>query len=500
MNIYTRSQIQSWDQFTILNEPISSIDLMERAADALFDWFVVKYPLPGPKFLVVCGNGNNGGDGLALSRKLLSAGYEVSVYLPEGGTRGADCQANLERLCAIGCEPKSYAALYDLPMEAERQFVVIDGLFGTGLTRPLEGSVADLVRFINSLSLEVVSIDLPSGLPADGLAANDAVICANYTLTFQAPKFSFFLPEHESFVGEWLVLDIGLHKGFEQMERTPYSYLDKGLIQFFKPSQRSRFSHKGHFGHSVILGGSTGMMGAVVMAAKSCLRSGVGLCSLGVQDEGVPIVQMGAPEAMCVHQSQWMQHQFYSAKTSVGAGMGWLANDYHGKLLQWLISNFTGPLLIDATGLNLLAQNMEWLGLRPQGAITVLTPHIGEFSRLTGKSANSVERLEKAKRLASQYQVFIVLKGAFTQVVTPGGLVYFNSTGNPGMARGGSGDVLAGLITGFLAQGMPASVACLLGVYLHGLAGDIAAHKFTKQGMTAMDMVNMLPAAWKRIL
>jgi NAD(P)H-hydrate epimerase len=168
-------------------------------------------------------------------------------------------------------------------------------------------------------------------------------------------------------------------------------------------------------------------------------------------------------------------------------------------LLQWLISNVPSPLLIDATGLNLLAQNIEWLTLRPEGAVTVLTPHIGEFTRLTGKSVNSVERLEKAKRLASQYQVFIVLKGAYTQVITPGGLVYFNSTGNPGMARGGSGDVLAGLITGLLAQGMLPAVACLLGVYLHGLSGDIAARKFTQQGMTALDLVQMLPAAWKRI-
>ncbi len=498
MNIYTRSQIQSWDRFTIMTEPISSTDLMERASGALFDWITGKFPFVNQKFLCVCGTGNNGGDGLALSRMLVQTGYGVTTIIWGEGEQGTDCKINFDRLKDLGNDVKIISSLDEFP-EVEVDTIVIDALFGTGLTRPLEGARAAMVEYINSLPNKVISVDLPSGLPSDGLAANESIICANYTLTFQVPKFSFFLPEHEKYIGEWHVLDIGLHPGFEQIERSPYAYLDKALIHFFKPQSRGKFSHKGQYGHAVLMGGSTGMMGAVTMATKACLRSGVGLCTLGVPDEGVPIVQIGVPEAMCVAQGQWMQHSFYTGKTAVGAGMGWSVTDYHGKLLQWLISNIPSPLLIDATGLNLLAQNLEWLSLRPAGAVTVLTPHTGEFTRLTGKSANSAERLEKAKRLASQYQVFIVLKGAYTQVITPGGLVYFNSTGNPGMARGGSGDVLAGMITGMLAQGMLPSVACLLGVYLHGLAGDLAARKFTQQGMTAMDIVGMLPAAWKRI-
>ncbi len=498
MNVYTRTQIQSWDRFTIMTEPIASIDLMERAARALFHWINFKFQDTNQSFVCICGTGNNGGDGLALSRLLIEAGYKVMVIIFEHKELSEDCNINLNRLKQSGVEVSTISNAGELPSLSD-ELIIIDALYGTGLTRPLEANCAAMVDYVNTLPNQVISIDLPSGLPADGLAANDSVVCANFTLTFQVPKFSLFMSEHEHFTGEWIVLDIGLHPGFEQIERTPYTYLDKKLIDFFKPEPRAKFSHKGQFGHAVLAGGSIGMMGAVTMAAGACLRSGVGLCTLAVPDECVSIVQGAVPEAMCIAQSQWMQHQFYTGKTAVGVGMGWVASDYYGKLLQWMISNISAPILIDATGLNLLAQNLDWLTLRPAGAVTILTPHIGEFTRLTGKSANSVERLEKAKRLASQFQVFIVLKGAYTQVITPGGLVYFNCTGNAGMAKGGSGDVLAGLITGMLAQGMLPAVACLLGVYIHGLAGDLAAQKLTQQGMTAMDIVHMLPKAWKSI-
>lgn len=498
MNIFNRTQIKAWDGYTISHEPIESVDLMERAAGKLFDWILSKFPFQ-TDFIFFCGTGNNGGDGLALARLLGNKQHNIKVYLLDQGSLSIDCRINLDRLreLEIPVEILSFSEILpDIPLNA----VLIDALFGTGLTRPLEGQMEDLVYFLNNLPNTIVSIDVPSGLPADALAANDAVVQADYTLTFQSPKFSFLLPEHDVFVGEWFVLDIGLMNAFEEAERTPYAYIDQRLVDTFKPQTRSRHAHKGQFGHAVLMGGSRGMAGAVVMSASACLRSGTGLVTAGVHDEGYPVMQSNVPEAMCFEQSLWMNHQFYTGKTGVGAGMGWVNDEFHGKLLKWLICNIEAPLLIDATALNILSANKDWLDLRPKGAATILTPHIGEFSRLTGKAANSVERMQKAKELASRYQVLVVLKGAYTQVITPGGLVYFNSTGNPGMAKGGSGDVLAGLITGLLAQRMVPIFACLMGVYLHGLSGDLAAAKKTQPGMTAMDIMDFIPDAWAKVL
>lgn len=498
MNVFSRTQIKAWDGYTIMHEPIESAELMERAAGRLYDWFVSYFPFQ-TTFIFFCGTGNNGGDGLALARMIGNRHHTVTIYLSDQGSLSTDCRINLDRLKELEI-PVEILPVPELLPEIPKDAVLIDALFGTGLTRPLEGPMADLVYFLNNLPNTIISIDVPSGLPADALAANDAVIQADFTLTFQCPKFSFFLPEHDVFVGKWFVLDIGLLNAFEEAERTPYAYIDQGLVNTFKPQTRSRHAHKGQFGHAVLLGGSRGMAGAVLMSSSACLRSGAGLVTAGVQDEGFPVMQSSVPEAMCFEQSLWMNHQFYTGKTGVGAGMGWINDEFHGKLLKWLICNVDAPLLIDATALNILSVNIDWLDLRPKGAATILTPHIGEFSRLTGKAANSVERMQKAKEIASRYQVLVVLKGAYTQVITPGGLVYFNSTGNPGMAKGGSGDVLSGLITGLLAQGMVPTFACLLGVYLHGLAGDLAAAKKSQPGMTAMDIVEFLPDAWSKIL
>jgi NAD(P)H-hydrate epimerase len=498
MNIFYRSQIQAWDRYTIANEPIESIDLMERASGKICDWLLKRFSNASSRFLCICGTGNNGGDGFALSRMLLNHGYTLEIYISEQGNFSDDCLRNYTRLTDSGFEIKKITGQNDFPLPDE-EVIIIDALYGTGLSRPVEGLNALLINHINELPNKVISIDMPSGLPADGLAANDVVVRANHTLTFQVPKFSFFLPEHEMFTGEWDVLDIGLHQGFLQIERTPYQWIDQNDVQYWLPAERSKFAHKGNFGHALLMGGSLGMMGAMIMAAKACLRSGVGLCTIGVQDEGIPVLQTAVPEAMCGSQSQWLQHSFYAGKTAVGCGMGWVADDYHSKLLQWLICNVSVPLLIDATGLNLLAQNPKLLEQRTPECATIITPHIGEFNRLTGKSNSSVERLDKAKQFASQYNVFVVLKGAYTQIITPGGLVYFNSTGNPGMAKGGSGDVLAGLITGLLAQGNIPSVACLLGVYLHGFAGDLSSRALSQPGMTPLDIIRFLPKAWKKL-
>jgi NAD(P)H-hydrate epimerase len=498
MNVYSSSKIRAWDSYTISHEPIPSIDLMERAARKLLLWIAHRYTIETP-FMLFCGRGNNGGDGLALARMLFDADFGVQTFLLSGSSLTADCKINLERLHNLQL-PVTELESPDHFTKPDTDVVIIDALLGTGLTRPVEGKVAEIIRFLNSLPNTIISIDMPSGLPADNLPANSDVVHANVTLSFQCPKYSFFLPENEHILGDWQVLDIGLHPLFSQVEKSGYHFVDAEMIKDYLPPTRGVFSHKGHFGHAVLSGGSEGMMGAMIMAATACLKSGAGLHTLLVPEWGRAILQTSIPEAMCYSQQQMAtQHTFYTGKTAVGVGMGWVGDEYHAKLLQWLISNVTAPLLIDATGLNLLAKNPEWLALRPPNSATVLTPHTAEFVRLTGLSANSVEQLEKAKRFASDYGVFIILKGAYTRFITPGGLVYFNSTGNPGMAKGGSGDVLAGLITGLLAKGLAPAMACLLGVYLHGAAGDIAASQKSQTGMTAMDIAEALPEAWKSI-
>jgi NAD(P)H-hydrate epimerase len=249
----------------------------------------------------------------------------------------------------------------------------------------------------------------------------------------------------------------------------------------------------------LILGGSPAMSGAVLMAAGACLRSGAGLLTVGLPQQAYTALHTRYPEAMVAPAESWMQHSLYSDKTAVVAGMGWQANDYHSRLLHWLICNVDCPLVLDATALQILAQHPNWLRERPAGAFTLLTPHPGEFRRLAGPAQNSVEQLEKAKIFASDYNVMILLKGAYTRLITPGGLIYFNSTGNPGMAQGGSGDALAGLIGGLLAQPLPPVAATLLGTYLHGLAGDVAANTYTIPGMTVTNLIECIPGAWKQL-
>lgn len=498
MNVYSSLQIRAWDSYTISHEPIASIDLMERAAKKVLIWIAHRYSIKTP-FIIFCGRGNNGGDGLGLARMLFDEGFRVQTFLLSGNSITDDCKTNLERLKNLQVPVTEI----DSPLsfgKPDTDVVIIDALLGTGLTRPVEGKTAEIIQFLNGLPNTIISIDMPSGLPADNLPANSDVVHADVTLSFQCPKYSFFLPENEHILGDWQLLDIGLHPTFSHVEKSGYHFVDAEMIKDYLPPARGVFSHKGHFGHAVLSGGSEGMMGAMIMAATACLKSGAGLHTLLVPEWGRPILQTRIPEAMCYTQQQMAtQHAFYTGKTAVGVGMGWVGDEYHAKLLQWLISNVTAPLLIDATALNLLSKNPEWLALRPPNAATVLTPHTGEFVRLTGPSANSVEQLEKAKRFASDYGVFIILKGAYTRLITPGGLVYFNSTGNPGMAKGGSGDVLAGLITGLLAKGLAPAMACLLGVYLHGAAGDIAAKDKSQTGMTAMDIAQALPEAWKSI-
>ena len=498
MNIYTANQIKAWDDYTILHEPIPSIDLMERAAAKVVKWILQHFPQQ-QCFVLFCGNGNNGGDGLGVARMLFQSGLKVQVFLLSNSLLSSNAQENLTRLEMLNVGVERVVNPMDVG-EIDKNALIVDALFGTGLSRPLQNFAATLVDIINNQPNPVISIDLPSGLPADTLAVNAHVVKAQVTLTFQRPKFSFFLHEHSRLIGRWELLDIGLHEKFEQGVFSPYRYSDFTFVKDLLPPVRDVFSHKGNFGHSVVMGGSMGMAGALTLALKACLKSGTGLVTAHTGDECVPIIQTSVPEAMCSGSEGWNQFSWFANKTAIGVGMGWKEDDFHAKKLQWLISNVEAPLLIDAGALNLLSSQIDWLTLRPKGSVTVLTPHPGELAKLGGISKSSLHQLEKAKEIASTYGVMVVLKGAYTRVITPHGLVYFNSTGNPGMAKGGSGDVLAGLLTGLLSQGLPAVSACLLGVFLHGLAGDIAAKQCSQPAMTAVDIIDSLPKAWQTLM
>ncbi|MEP7255594.1 MAG: NAD(P)H-hydrate dehydratase [Ferruginibacter sp.] len=506
MKIFSASQIKKWDAFTIANEPIASIDLMERAATACCKWLIGKnFGLQ--RFRIFCGKGNNGGDGLAIARLLIEHKCKVTVYILEFGKAGTDdFQTNLERLhqCTTDLHFIQSAEFFPGINDAD---IIVDALFGTGLNKPLEGISMELVNHINQFNAPVISIDLPSGLFADTSSKNNSKIKATHTLSFQNNKLSFLLAENENYCGDVHLLHIGLDKNFEEQEETEFELTGKEIIRSIY-KQRKKFSHKGNFGHAALLCGSYGMMGAAVLSAKGCLRSGVGKLTCYIPKCGYDILQSTVPEAMCIVAGE----EYLSAVNdiekfdAVGIGPGIGLHLSHAALLSEILKKLTKPMVIDADALNIIAQNKTLLKSIP--ASSILTPHPKEFERLFGKTENDFERLQLALQKSKELNIYIVLKGHHTFISTPEGKArpddlagrgYFNSTGNAGMATAGSGDVLTGVITGLLAQGYSSLNASLLAVYLHGSAGDIAAEKFSQEAMIAGDIVDCLGDAFEQI-
>ncbi len=493
MKLFTTSKIKALDAYTIEHEPISSVDLMERAANRIADW-LLRFFDGHVSLKVFAGAGNNGGDALAVARILAVCGFEPEVYLLNSvGKLSPDCAENKARL-----EKQGKVKFVELKSEADFPFIdsddwMLDGLFGSGLNRSLDGIYAALVKHINEARAKVISIDIPSGLFGEDNSQNDlnAIVQADYTLSLQFPKMAFLMPENEQFVGQWEVLDIGLHPEALRNTATEYSFLEEDeALSFVKP--RGRFSHKGTYGHALFIGGSYGKMGAAVLASKACLRSGVGLLSVHCPECGVAILQTAVPEAMCLPDKDFAHVSLLtddlSKYSAVGIGCGLSTEPDCVKVLEHLLQDATQPLVIDADALNLLSENKELLSLIP--TYSILTPHPKEFERLAGAYSSRWEQIQMARKLASEYKVFIVLKGAYTAIISPEGAVRFNSTGNSGMATGGSGDVLCGMILALLAQGYSADEAALLGVFLHGRAGDIAAEKHGKEGLIASDIIS----------
>lgn len=500
MKIFPTTSIKQLDAYTIEHELIDSIDLMERAANALAKAIAERWDDVDTPFVVFAGPGNNGGDALAVARLLAGQGYSLEVYLfNTKGQLSPDCEVNKGRLSGLDGITFHEITSQFVPPQLTEGHVVIDGLFGSGLNKPLSGGFAAVVKYINASPAKVVAIDIPSGLMGEDNSYNVAscIVRADVTLTLQLPKLAFLFAENASYVGEWERLDIGLsEEGIDGMT-TDY-YLTEPDDVNWRLKTRDKFAHKGNFGRALLIAGSQGMAGASVLAAKACLRSGVGLLTVHVPFCNNFIVQTSVPEAMT--EIDFSETCFSGATDTddyqavgIGPGLGKSPETENALIDQ--IESCQVPMVVDADALNLLGEHRSYLGHLPKGSI--LTPHPKELERLVGKCQNSYERLMKARELARTADVHIVLKGAYSAVISPSGQCWFNTTGNPGMATGGSGDVLTGVLLALLAQGYDAETAARLGVYAHGLAGDIAARKQGETGMTAGDIVASLPMAWR---
>ena len=502
MKIFTTAQIRELDKFTIEHEPIASLDLMERAARALTQVVVQEWTVATP-IVIFAGPGNNGGDALAMARMLSEQNYKVSVYLFNiSGHLSADCAANKQRLLdtKLAKNFTEVSTEFDPPV-LDSNTLVIDGLFGSGLNKPLAGGFASLVKYINASPSKVVSIDVPSGLMTEDNAYNVRanIIRADMTLTLQHPKLSFLFPENQQFVGQLRVLDIKLSKeGIEKIEAS-FTMIEESDVRQ-RLISRSPFAHKGQMGTALMIAGSYGMAGAAVLATKACLRSGVGKVVVNSPRRNMPILQMSVPEAVVQAGSE----ETIFAETidtedyqSMGIGPGLGQSEQTAIALIAQLRRTQCPIVADADAINILANHRAWLQQLPKDII--MTPHPKEFDRLEGHSADTYERITKACNLAERLKGYIILKGHYTAICCPDGHVMFNTTGNAGMATAGSGDVLTGILTGLLARGYKPQDACIVGVYLHGLAGDLAAKEIGEESLIAGDIIHYISKAFKRL-
>lgn len=488
MKILTGTQIAGADRYTIENEPVESLALMERASETIAQWIANNIPQQRPLAFFI-GKGNNGGDGLAVARMLHKAGYDCSVYLAfDKQSLSAECRFNLERL------PRGLRALPMDCVEVTGDTVVVDALLGTGVRGDVTGPVREAIDLVNSLGCRVVSIDIPSGLMTGFGNAGRGTVRASTTLTLEFPKLSLLLPEGGEAAGEVVVLPIGLSAEYIDGAESPYEYIDEPLVKNLLQPRR-RFAHKGTYGHALLVCGSEGMAGAAVMATGAALRSGCGLVTVRLPREERAVLHASCPSAIVspdpepVFSALPENLERYSA-VGIGCGLGQspLSVRAFGELL-----GLGRPLVIDADALNMLASAPELVSRIPPGSL--LTPHPGELRRLVGSWAGDEEKVAKTLRFASAHHCTIVVKGACTMVCSPDGRLFFNSTGNPGMAKGGSGDVLTGYVTGLAARGYDPLSAALIGVYIHGLAGDKAAAYYGQEGMNAADIIDFLGEA-----
>lgn len=502
MKIFTSAQIQELDKYTIDHEPVKSIDLMERAAKALTTAIMQEWTERTP-VVVFAGPGNNGGDALAVARMLAAEKFSVSIYLFNIHNKlSENCEINKQRLIDGKKAHFTEINLNFDPPALKAGTLVVDGLFGTGLDKPLMGGFASLVKYINQSPARVVSLDVPSGLMCEDNSYNirTNIIHADLTLTLQQKKLAMLMPDMQAFLGQVKVLDIRLSPDYIRNTEAPYRILEEAEL---RPRMRLRddFAHKGTMGHALIIAGSYGMAGASVLATKACLRAGAGKVTVHTPKRNYNIMQISVPEAVLQmdHEETYFSESVESDEfDSLGIGPGLGHNESSAIALIGQIKRTSCPIVVDADALNILGNHQAWIQQLPQGII--LTPHPGEFDRLAGTASNSsYERLMRARELAEHLSGYILLKGHYTALCLPDGHIVFNPTGNSGMATAGSGDVLTGILTGLLARGYKQADACMLGMYLHGLAGDLAVRETGKECLLASDIIRFMPQAFQRL-
>lgn len=498
MNIYNPKQVQEIDNATCHAQGINSLELMERAASAI-SYELMSMFMPGQRFVIVAGPGNNGGDALAVARQLIEQGYKnVETFLFNVTEKlSYDCDEMRKKLMTIEGVDFTEITKEFSPPHLSSKDVVVDGLFGVGLKHSLSGGFQALASLINESGAYVVSIDIPSGLFSEWNSGSNHrdMVHANLTLAFEFPKLAFLFEDNAQVVGDWKVLPIDLDE--QKIKSTPTNFkMVEGYMVRAHLHKRSPFSAKRDYGSALLMAGSKGMMGAAVMSARAALKSGAGLVTVHSASSGYPIVQTAAPEALFEpdrNENYITDMNPHHAHQVVAVGPGIGTNNSTIDALEHLLKNANAPLLLDADALNCLAKRTALIAMLPP--YTVITPHVGEFDRLFGEQPSAEARLQKAIEMAKYYNIIIVLKGHYTACIRPGGKVFFNSTGNPGMATAGSGDVLTGVIASFMAQGMRPEIAATIGVYIHGLAGDLAAEELGEYGVTASDIINYIGRA-----
>lgn len=500
--ILNASQLKELDAYTVREAGITSAALMEQAATKVAEEICARWSAE-KNVVVFAGPGNNGGDALVVARQLSEKGFsKIDVFLFNTGKGlAADCQLNRNRLAECPDVKLTEVTAQFEPPTLTRDTLVLDGLFGTGLNQPLRGGFAALVKLINASKADVVSIDMPSGLMCEDNSYNVRahIVRATLTLTFQVPKLALLLADNQEYIGELKVLDIGLSAQKISETETPYEITTEAdVAPLLKP--RNPFGHKGTFGHALLMAGQHGMAGAAVLAARACLRSGVGKVTVRTPKSNNDILQIAVPEAVlsldanAEHLSAPVDTEPYNAM-AIGPGIGTHSETAVAFIEQ--VRHAHIPLLIDADGLNILSEHKGWLQQIPNDA--VLTPHPLEFRRMGIRSVDSYSTLSEAMDMAQRHSFYIILKGHFTAICTPEGKAFFNPTGNSGMATAGSGDVLSGIVAALLAQKYSVLDACRLGTYLHGLAGDLAALRLGQESLTASDIVCALPEAFQKL-
>jgi NAD(P)H-hydrate epimerase len=491
MKLLSAAQIKLVEEVTLNEQGITSLQLMERAAHACLQWCLQHIPRKETVYLL-CGRGNNGGDGLALARKLQAEGQPVVVCRLPGAFSTEEARAQAEQLLSLGVPVAE-----SFPMVPPGAWV-IDALLGHGLQEPARGVALDWIEALNAAQGRVISIDLPSGLPEDpGLwNRNYAVVHAAYTLALEMPKRSMFVPETGVWCGQVAVLPLDLSQQALEDQDSSWFFVDLSVAQSLY-RQPGRFDHKGSYGHALVVGGSAGSIGAVVLATQAALRAGAGKVTALVPQAGEMVVHMAVPEALtqAVGDKHITAIPLAKPYDAIGLGPGLGTHPETAQAVKLLLQEWTHPLVLDADALNILAQNPTWLAFLPPGSI--LTPHLGEWYRLVGRRCSGLEALAEARQMALRFGIYIVLKGHRSCVSTPTGAQWFNSTGNPGMATAGSGDVLTGVITGLLARGYTPFDAAVLGMYLHGASGDALLQHQGMESITAGDLVQGLKSAWK---